>query len=155
MSIISPQALNSPIIPKTLLRITPHKLYKKYTNINNKTYRNELGDLLSCLQEYNFDYKIFNKLIFNLDLYVLKNLYRYVWIRFKLLKIHMKEHLSQYEDDETYKYITEFNMQYYKDFYKNEDLLKNYYNFVYNNLYTTNKTLCIFIYNTIAQYLVF
>ena len=67
----------------------------------------------------------------------------------------MKEHLSQYEDDETYKYITEFNMQYYKDFYKNEDLLKNYYNFVYNNLYTTNKTLCIFIYNTIAQYLVF
>ena len=140
-----------------IFKIHPSKLYKKYTNINLTTTPNESGDLLSCLEEYNFDYKLVNQLIFSLNENVIRNLYRYIWVKFKLLKIHIKENLEEYNDDPTYKYINDFKMIYYKDFdlEDNKILFMNYYNFVYNNLYLTNKTLCIFLYNTIAQYLVF
>lgn len=139
-----------------IFKIHPFKLYKKYTNINLTTIPNESGELFSCLGEYNFDYKILNKLIFSLNENVIRNLYRYIWVKFKLLKIHIKENLEEYNDDPTYKYINDFQIMYYKDFdnENNKILFLNYYNFVYNNLYSTNKTLCIFLYNTIAQYLV-
>ena len=150
-------SISSPTTPKNpIFKITPQKLYKKYTNINNiKKTNDQNGDLLSCLKEHNFDHIIFNKLIFNLDNYVLRNLYRYVWVKFKLLKLKIRGELSDYSDDPTYKYINEYNMIYYKEYENHKETFKNYKNFVYNNLYTTNKTLSIFIYNTIAQYLVF
>ena len=139
---------------KDILKIAPDKLYKKYTNINNFKYTNEMGDLFSCLKEYDFDYKIFNKLIFNLEDYVIRNLYRYVWIRFKLLKAHINEKLFKYHDDPSYKYINEFTLLYYKDFDNNREIFNNYHNFLYNNLYNSNRLLSLFFYNTISKYLI-
>ena len=140
-----------------IFKIHPLKLYKKYTHINITRPSNVSGDLFSCLKEYNFDYKIVNQLIFSLNDNVIRNLYRYIWVKFKLLKIHIIGNLIEYNDDPTYKYINDFQMIYYKDFEieHNKKLFQNYNNFVYNNLYSTNKTLCIFLYNTIAQYLVY
>jgi len=150
-------SISSHVTPKNhIFKISPQILYNKYCNINKNINKNnsQIGDLLSCLKEHNFDHIVFNKLIFNLDNYVLINLYRYIWVKFKLLKINMKEELSEYSEDPTYKYIKEYNMIYYKDYEKHKDVFKNYKNFVYNNLYTNNKTLAIFIYNTISQYLI-
>jgi len=140
-----------------IIKYNPDKLYSKYTNINCVKYTNENGDLFKCLEYSNFDYKLVNKLLFNLHLTVIKNLYRFIWINFKLFKENIKNNWSIYEKDETYEYIMNYNLLHYKDYYKSPDYKKlflNYHNFVYNNLHTENEILSIYFYNMICKYLI-
>ena len=152
---------------KEIIRIEPENLYKKYININSDYYVNlhninfeggeEKGDLFAVLDKFSINYKIINKLIFNLDEYVIRNLYRYIWTKYKLLKIHLESQNKIKGDQEYYKspifkYINTFQILHSSDY--NSEIFGSYYNFVYNNLYTDNITLCVFFYNTICKYLI-
>jgi len=140
-----------------ILKYTPDKLYSKYTNINCVKYTNENGDLFKCLEYSNFDYKLVNKLLFNLHITVIRNLYRYIWVNYKLLKEHIINNWSIYEEDDTYKHILKYKLLHYNDYYKKpeyEGVFLNYHNYVYNNLYTDNEILSIYFYNLICKYLI-
>ena len=137
-----------------LLKYNPSKLYNKYTNINCVKYSNETGDLFKCLEYSNFNYKLVNKLLFNLDINVIKNLYRYIWVNFKLFKEHISKNWSNHSEDITYKYIMSYQLLHYKEYYKTPELFMNYHNFVYNNLYTDNEILSIYLYNMVCDYLI-
>lgn len=153
---------------KEIIIIEPENLYKKYININSDYYINlnninyecdTHGTLFKCFDKFSINYKIINKLIFDLDRYVINNLYRHIWIKYKLLKIHLEKQNKlngdqEYDKSDIYKYIMNFQLLHYNDYNKNKELFGSYYNFVYNNLYTENITLCVFFYNVICKYLI-
>ena len=58
----------------------------------------------------------------------------------------------EYDKSDIYKFIMNFNIQHYKDY--DSQIFGSFYNFVYNNLYTDNITLCVFFYNVISKYLI-
>ena len=129
--------------PSELIRLEPNKLYTKYVNINCCKYTNSNdGILFKCLEPYNFDYRLINKLLYNLDNKTLTNLYRYIWIQYKLLKTTITEE----------HYIAGFEILHFNKYNEEEHL--NYYNFVYNNLHTDNEVLSIVFYNMICKYLI-